>query len=539
MDSHDRGRRAFDLVTAAAVAVLTSLFPLTSSDLWWHLAAGREIWRRGGIPLTDPFSFASDRGMWLDHGWLFQSIAYPLHFAGGVAALQIAQVLLAFGIAAVILRHLTRAGVARGWALLVITVTMAAAKPRLTLRPELVTMFFLVLFLTWLQRCSSERRVFAIASLALVWTNMHPGVMVGGLVLLVWCVGELLRTRDIRGPATLLAAFCVPLVITPYGIKSVLFPFRLRALVESGGFTNTEWLPATFSRMPLLYLLIAGGIAITVATWPRADASRLTRLVIAAILACLALRYQRNVGVFAVALPLLLAPEIASCSRSKPRLATAAAAAVAAYSLFTFQSLGAGVNRREIAADAIDFVQQAGVRGNMFNQARFGGYLIWRLYPPQKVMLDGRNEVYTSLLPRLARDGADERRWRTLLGQYGVEWAIIGYNNPPQRVVSVRRDGTREIRLFPFGYLHFPPRQWAVVYWDNVAMVVVRRGGLNAHLERDAPQYLWPEDPDFAAAQIRSGAWPRQAIARELASAIQRRPNVDRAYTFADVVRAQ
>lgn len=548
----DAGRRKFDLATAACSALIFAFYPLTSSDLWWHLASGREIWRRRGIPATDPFSFASDRGLWLDHGWLFQTIVYPLHAAGGALLLQLLQVLLVFAIALLILRQLGRDSVPKEAALLTMAVSMATAKPRLTLRPELITLLLLVVLLTWLRRTEDDRKwpVASLACLAVVWMNLHPGAVLGALVLLIWCAFESVRAflgkagaRQALKPGLALTAFALALMVTPYGVDSLLFPFRLQALVSSDAFINPEWQAATFARLPLLYVTLAAALLlVVVASRGRLEGTRLPRVLILTLLGYLALRYQRNAGVFAVSVPILIGPELAALSRSwserRPRLLLAAAAVAALYSLLTFEPPGLGINRSQIAADATDFVKQTGIRGRMFNQAGFGGYLIWALYPDQRVLMDGRNEVYTELLPRLAGVIGDDRQWRSFLRDEQIEWAIIGYNNPGQRVIEMGRQGEVHTGVLPFGYTHFPPKEWALVYWDDVAMVMIRRGGLNAHLERDAPRYLWPEDTAFANRMIRSGAWPRAVVAAELGAAIQRRPDVERAYALADVVRA-
>jgi hypothetical protein len=33
----------------------------------------------------------------------------------------------------------------------------------------------------------------------------------------------------------------------------------------------------------------------------------------------------------------------------------------------------------------------------------FGGYLVWRFFPPSQVFIDGRNELYAGLMTRMGR----------------------------------------------------------------------------------------------------------------------------------------
>ena len=44
---------------------------VAGSDLWWHLAAGREIWEKHSVPTTDHFSFTFAGQPWMHHEWLW------------------------------------------------------------------------------------------------------------------------------------------------------------------------------------------------------------------------------------------------------------------------------------------------------------------------------------------------------------------------------------------------------------------------------------------------------------------------------------
>jgi len=43
---------------------------------------------------------------------------------------------------------------------------------------------------------------------------------------------------------------------------------------------------------------------------------------------------------------------------------------------------------------ACDAIEEHGWEGNLFNDYKWGGYLIWRFYPRRQVFIDGRAEVY-------------------------------------------------------------------------------------------------------------------------------------------------
>ena len=44
--------------------------------------------------------------------------------------------------------------------------------------------------------------------------------------------------------------------------------------------------------------------------------------------------------------------------------------------------------------EAIDFIQEKQIKGPVLNNMPFAGYMLWRLWPDQKVYIDGRIELY-------------------------------------------------------------------------------------------------------------------------------------------------
>jgi len=68
-------------------AASTGLAPAADGDIWWHLAAGREMVEKGGLLFTDPFSVSASGRPWVDVHWLFQLAVYAVHQALGLTGL--------------------------------------------------------------------------------------------------------------------------------------------------------------------------------------------------------------------------------------------------------------------------------------------------------------------------------------------------------------------------------------------------------------------------------------------------------------------
>jgi len=56
--------------------------------------------------------------------------------------------------------------------------------------------------------------------------------------------------------------------------------------------------------------------------------------------------------------------------------------------------VGAGFLKEEFPKEAVDFIENAGIEGNIFNDMSWGGYLIWRGWPERRVFIDTRTPVY-------------------------------------------------------------------------------------------------------------------------------------------------
>lgn len=135
--------------------------------------------------------------------------------------------------------------------------------------------------------------------------------------------------------------------------------------------------------------------------------------------------------------------------------------------------------------------------GNLLNSAVFGGYLLWRLYPPRQIFLDTRNEVHPELLRELARARVDSRLWADLLERYSIDGALVRYDDRPRPIVDVPAEPGGEERVehhTPTAFL-FPPERFALVYWDDVSMLfLARRPERQAALAGPEYRYVQPED---------------------------------------------
>ena len=145
------------MLVFAAVAVgafVVSLGPISDGDIYWHLAAGREIAHRGALLHTDPFTVSAAGRPWIDVHWLFQLGAFAVYSSFGFVGLAVAKALLVASGAMILTWAAERSGGASGRAVAALASVggLIADRHLMPMRPVILTLVFLALFLLVLER---------------------------------------------------------------------------------------------------------------------------------------------------------------------------------------------------------------------------------------------------------------------------------------------------------------------------------------------------------------------------------------------------
>jgi hypothetical protein len=430
----------FVLFSVAAIA------PIRSYDLFWHLATGRWIVEHRALPLMDPFAVASDRVEWINGAWLAQVLAYLLHELVGTAGLSIVR-----GIGAGLLFTLIHVFATRHAkphvAAALTALGFAGAMPLLDVRPSGLAALFVVLAIEY-------RSWLAQAIVAALWINVHASALLAPVI-------AVFSTR--RAAPVIVAA--IALLVNPYGWKAITAPIELMSYVGSGTFVNLEWRPSMPQTFPLLYLAVGVGIlAFATAEDRRAQWWRAALFV---MFAYLAIRHARHQPLFFASFPLVVAPAV---RRAHEKLAFAVAAACLLFAFATNEHY-LGLMRGRFPVDATAQLRASGLRGNIYNADQFGGYLIWSFQPERRVLNDGRNELYRTFIPEVQRAREDQRAWRALLRKYRIDLAVEEYLPP-----LIVTDGITGKKIeMPASLAYWPRREWALIGYDEAAMVFARR----------------------------------------------------------------
>ena len=242
----------FFAVTVGAFVV--SLGPISDGDIYWHLAAGREILHQRALLHFDPFTLSAAGRPWLDVHWLFQLGAYALYAFSGFTGLAVAKAALVSVGATLLVRVAEASGgaLARGLCAVAVLAGLILDRHLVPLRPLIVTLVLLAVFLLALERLRTQparaRWAWVVLPLAqVVWCNCQGLAPLGPLLVAMYLAGAWLSTRGIRRwpfasedassvrPLALVLGLCVlASFLTPYGLDAVALPLRLLGRITQG-----------------------------------------------------------------------------------------------------------------------------------------------------------------------------------------------------------------------------------------------------------------------------------------------------------------
>ena len=498
-----------------AVVGLTALVmfisPIGAYDLWWHLKAGEIIFQTGEVPREDPFSFTADGQPWTYHSWLSGVLLYLTHRLAGRGGLIVLRALLMAGSLLLMWVAARRRGVGTGLACILVLASCLQLQVRALTRPYLFSFLLFSVFYVILQRAFDKEaprgpirsflwgrggRLALLPPLTVAWANLHAGFVAGLLMLGAFGVGELvavaggrrnkscLRTLCVEGEGTrfraLLVAGALCLaggMITPYGPDTLTYPFRLLTQVKLAR-QVMEWQPMPLSASYAVFWAI---VALTGVVLVRSACLQRSNLrtglfwadvFLMAGFGLLAVRSQRN-----LAWTMLLVPPVVGChilaarqagpdrertaggDRRRDGLYAVASLALALALGLTHAARGRlafGVARDRFPERACDYMAGASLKGDLYNEYAWGGYLIWRFWPERRVFIDGRCLVYgDKVIGEAISVSKGQQGWESILEKYDVEGILVPYR---------RRDSR-----------HFFRRgKWHCVYWDDTALLAVR-----------------------------------------------------------------
>ena len=475
----------------AAVLFASLFFRVADTDLWAHLAFGREFWRTGHLPMQDVFSYLPTKNPWIFHEWLFGVVCFPLQAFWGGTGLQAAKYLLGFGgMMAAFLAARQRGASASACLFCLLCAGFAFCFEFSPLRAQAFSFIFfaLVIFIVENVRQSKRmRRLAWVLPIMALWCNLHGGFMAGLAVLFLYALGEALARRDYKPWVAIFAASVAATLINPYGFGLWREVLRHAAhpqpqIVEWFSFF-AAWRAGLYRPFLLLFLLMAAFLPALAVTRFKKDPASV--LVLGATF-LLGLARIHHLSLFYLSFA-IYAPEILdSLFNAKPgppmrRLAQAALRTCLAAILVTnfwlfwskanangfrgspFSLVVPGVEDTQwkdyfYPIGALKFMKANNLGGNILADSSWAGLILWYLYPGCRVAVDGRQET---VYPPAVLDGfwtyySLKPGWTAFLNAYPHDLILTLAPTPRSKALQGLAD-------------------WRVLYADAGSMLFARR----------------------------------------------------------------
>ncbi len=477
-----------------------------NQDIGRHIKSGQIIWETKQVYKINLFSFTEPNNPFINHHWLSEVVFYGLaNVIGlkGVILFKTAIILLALGLLLSSVYSKTDL-----WPLALSSIIgFLVFIERTDVRPEIFSYVFLAFFLFAIFRAkyaqtldvANKKWLYALPFIQIFWTNMHIYFALGPILLLFFLIDRFFEKREsFKDTALVFIATSAATLLNPNFIKGALVPFNI---LRHYGYSIVENQNIFFLRdyeislqsinifqVSLIILLISFIIAF------HNGRKKITfELLTASFMSILGVEMLRNFGIYAltfipiVALNLSTLTFITTRRVVSPQMSRISKIGLIAFSalmvflIFNVVSNNVygwlespnrfGLSLPNGAEKGVDFIKQNRVEGPVFNNFDVGSFLIWKLYPEQKVFVDGRPEAYTvDFFEKVYKPMQESPElWKKYSEKYKINYIFFDY---------------KDITPWAQKFLSTISRNplWPIVYLDESTVIFLKRMPENQRL---------------------------------------------------------
>jgi hypothetical protein len=454
------------------------------ADTGWHIRTGEWIIQHRAVPTHDLFSFTKPNQSWFAWEWGWDVMFAAVHSIAGLGGVGLVSTLVLSLFSVCLFLLLRRASQNHVVSFFVTVIAVCASSVHWLARPHLFSMLFAVVLLHLLHTADQGRtRALYFAPLLLVvWTNIHGGFVAGLLILFCHAFGltlsELLATSSAAATSQQLRnAFAKTrpywlavglslgaTFINPYGWH--LHQHIYRYLTDEDLLSRiSEFQSMSFHAPSAMLFEIMLALAGFAAFW-KLQSGQIAPALTILVWAHFALLSARHIPLFlVVAAPPVAAlldhfiqrlrhvallsesaatvaeicEELAAMERPGRLHILSAAAVVLLAFLFAAgkEPFTPQFDADSFPAQAIPFLQ-ARPGSRVYTYDQWGDYLIYRLYPAQRVFFDGRSDFYgTDFVKINQRITAADHDWKKLLRDYNIKMVVLKPDAPLSAVLKI------------------------------------------------------------------------------------------------------
>jgi len=452
------------------------------------------------------YSYTTPLHPFANHHWLSAVIFYLMHTTVGFAGIVIFKVLVILATFSILFYLAIRK--ANFWIVATLSIpSILILIGRSSARPEIFSYLFIAsyLYLFYLfDKNPNTKKIYWLVPLQLLWTNMHlffgVGILLVGGFIFERIIINFKNLRNDKATLKLIIIFVLMLItvfMTPYGIEGAINSLQINTSYDAPIFSaETQSISVIKKTVPpidnivlVVFPIMVVVLGISFVLRYVGDFSR-KKIPVFYFLASLATAFVgfkviRSLPMFATIFlvaasynfdiffrNLKFKPFIDFVYLNKKRITYILLVLFTILIIYLivparkiigpYAEFGIGLSAR--SEDAGRFFKENGLKGPIFNDTDIGSYLIYSLYPEEKVFVDNRfGDAYPMTFFKNVYKPMtfDEESWKRLSEVYGIN-TIIFY----------QYDGGSGARDFLFRRIYDPA--WAWVYADDGVVILVK-----------------------------------------------------------------
>jgi hypothetical protein len=404
-------------------------YPLTDPDIFWHLASGREILSGKRLLFTDPFSFSPPGAPWIDLHWLYQISVYLAYKTGGYYNLLIFNSIIFIFSFTIMMNAVSNKKNKEILSWLLFCIFIFQLRYLLPVRPAMFTLLYMSIFIYMLERFSGSGKLkylFLLLPVQVLWVNFQGLFMIGPGICFTYLAGEgihyLLRRYKIEifryatalkgKDLLLLCSFSLIVIavsaLNPYFLKSYSLSFKLfgRILPDTANIYSTmipENIPLLkmigTSSVSYVYTFLGISVIVVIFSIINSEWLKISHVLLIIMFMVLSYMAQRNLILYAFSvIPFIVwnldKSRFLNQNRSLFRISEVLLSIIVLIMVWKHSSYAFagkdGVAPFTFPTESAEYLKKNKIEGNVFNADRYGGYLIWKLFPEEKVFIDTR-----------------------------------------------------------------------------------------------------------------------------------------------------
>lgn len=470
---------------------------LTTADLGRHIKNGEIIWSgsaddRQSLIHSNFYSYTSSEAPFVNHHWLTGLVYFGVHNLAGFVGLSYLNLILL--LTTIFVLYLFSA---KQWGFWPATLGVLSIAPffvgRTEVRPEAFTYLLFVIYFcllwSWHNQKLSSKWLWILPILQLFWVNLHIGFVFGAFVVGLFLLTHLSlfifkkenRFKEIFWPTIGVA---LTTLMNPNFLTGAFYPLNVfdnygyRVLENQSVWflENLKLIQPYFLLWKILALVLLANLILTgLKSYRESNFWTITLLWLTFLtLSAFAIR---NMALFGLLSLVVIAWSI---NQAKASIKTILSVVFICLSLYGFgqvtsitknyaEAKGVGILPNSYAS--ANFFIDNKIEGPIFNNYDIGGFLIFNLFPNEKVFVDNRPEAYKKdffdkiYIP--IQEEADE--WQKAEEKYKFNAVFFSH-----------RDNTPWGQEFLVRLINDPA--WAPVFADNYAIIFLKRNSQNQPL---------------------------------------------------------